>query len=188
MEKIAKITVFLLTLFTSVCYSQENLIVKKGLLSSQATLSTSKMLNGNESLFYLHCGFEGFVSDKISLTGEGYYNLGNLSSDESLFKFNHNLFFGASKHFTKNNHDLYIGLQPGVSIIKLNADVIGFENTKTGVNPVFSTVAGYNFYVNKIFHFFVQTRYIAGEHNYDIHQNVSEFRFSAGLGFNLNTM
>lgn len=178
----------LFVLHSSASIAQEKIFAKKGLLSAQATLSPSKMLSEDESQFYLHCNFEGFVSDKISISGEGYYHLGNLSSDESAFKFNHNLFFGASKHFTKNNHDMYIGLQPGVSITKLNADVIAFENTKTGVNPVFSTVAGYNFYVNKIFHFFIQTRYIAGEHNYDVHKNLSEFRFSAGLGFNLNSI
>lgn len=188
METIKRVVILFLILNCNVVFAQEKNVIQKGLLSAQLSLSPSKMIGENESHFYLHGSFEGFISDKISISGEGFYYLGNLSSKESVFDYNHNLFFGASRHFTKNNHDIYIGLQPGVSITKLNPDVLGLETTKSGVNPVFSGVVGYNFYINNVFHFFVQTRYITGEHNYDIHKNLSELRFSAGLGFNLNSI
>ena len=188
MEKIKCLFVLLLLLVGSTNYAQEGTFVKKGLLNAQLTLSPSTMFSTNESYFYLHGNFEGFVSNSISLVGEGYYYLGTISAQESTFQYNHNLFFGASKHFTKNNHDVYVGLQPGIAFTKLNPIANNLTATSKGTNPVFSTVVGYNFYVNNLFHFFVQTRYIAGEHNFDINKNLSELRFSAGLGFNLNAL
>ena len=56
------------------------------------------------------------------------------------------------------------------------------------MNPLASLVIGYNYYVHRYFHFFVQTRFIAGQHLYNEHKDLSEFRFSAGLGFNINTI
>lgn len=189
MEKIkSKYILLFIVLIFSKTYSQEQNIIRKGLIKSDLTLSASKMFSENQSYFYLHGGIEGYVSPKITLSGEGYYYLGALSSNESTYKYNHNLFFGASKHFTNKNSDLYIGLQPGVSFTKLNETANNLTETHMGVNPLFSSVMGYNYYVTRFFHFFVQARIITGSHNYDIHKNLTEVRFSAGLGLNLNTI
>lgn len=177
----------LLALCTAGIQAQEKPVIRKGLISAQATISPAHMFGDGESYFYLHGGLEGYVSDEISLTGEGFYQLGSFAKTNA-FDHNHSLFFGASKHFTKNSNDLYIGLQPGVSFTRLNAAANGLTRSGLGVNPLVSPVVGYNFFVNKVFHFFVQARLVLGQHNYDVHQNISEFRFSAGLGFNLNTM
>jgi len=185
MGKISNAFLLLIILITSVTLAQESNI-KDGLIKTHLTLSPSSMLNKNGSYFYLHGGLSYYVSPKISVDGEGYYLLGAFS-DEKVFKYNHNLFFGASKHFTKKNNDLYVGIQPGVSITKLSETANNFKTTKTGINPVASIVVGYNYYVNKYFHFFIQSRLIGGEHLYDINKNLNEFRFSAGLGLNLNT-
>jgi hypothetical protein len=54
------------------------------------------------------------------------------------------------------------------------------------INPVFSNVIGYNYYINNVFHFFVQTRLVLGKHlGYEV-KKLNELRFSAGLGFNIN--
>lgn len=188
MEKIKNIVLVTLILMSYITKAQESAFVKKGLWNGQLTLSPSTMFSNKESYFYLHGNIEGFISNSISLAGEGYYYLGNLSSDESTFQYNHNLFFGASKHFVKNNHDIYFGFQPGIALTKLNPITNHLTETSSGTNPIFSTVLGYNFYVNNLFHFFVQTRYVTGEHNFDINKNLSEFRFSAGLGFNLKSL
>jgi hypothetical protein len=168
-------------------FAQENNTIRKGLINGQLTLSTSSMFAEKQSYFYLHGSLEYFISNKISVSGEGYYYLGNLSNDSSIFNYNHSLFFGASKHFTKKNNDFYLGIQPGISISKLDANTIQIAETHVAVNPLASIVTGYNFYINNYFHFFVQTRMIAGETNFDEHKNMVEIRFSAGLGFNLNT-
>jgi hypothetical protein len=188
MEKVKyNIVRTLFALILTNCYSQNDTTIRTGLIKSELTISTSRMFIVKQSYFYAHGSLEGFVSPKITLSGEGYYYLGTTSSEESHFKYNHNLFFGASRHFTKGKSDLFIGLQPGISITRLN-ETPTLTETHIGINPLFSTVAGYNFYVNRFFHFFIQTRLIAGEHNFDKHENLSEIRFSAGLGFNPNTM
>ena len=189
MEKIIQsIVLGLLFVFSTSVSGQEETIIKPGLISGQATISPSKMLGFNESRFYLHGNLEAYLNDKVSLAGEIYFDLGSLTEGQNSFQFNHKLFFGASWHFTHNNNDLYIGIQPGVSATKLNliTTLPAGAGATTGINPIFSSVLGYNYFVNKFFHFFVQSRITLGEHNYDAHTNLAEFNFSAGLGFNIN--
>jgi len=114
------------------------------------------MLSSDESYFYLHGALEGFISNTISFAGESYYYMGNLGAKESTFKYNHTVFFGASKHFVSNRHDGYIGLQPGISFTKINPNMTPELEAKMGINPVISEVIGYNFYVNKLFHFLLK--------------------------------
>ncbi|MEC4050354.1 hypothetical protein OX284_013000 [Flavobacterium sp. SUN046] len=180
------ISIFSLSILS--VYSQEKNVLRKGLINTQLTLSTSSMFAEKQSYFYLHGSLENFVSEKISLSGEGYYYLGNLSNSGSIFNYNHSLFFGASKHFTKKNNDFYIGIQPGISFLKLDPNNNQLVMSHNGINPLISTVIGYNFYINSFFHFFVQSRIIEGENNFDIHKNLAEIRFSAGLGFNINAL
>jgi len=189
MEKIIQsILIGLLFIFSTTASGQDETIIKEGLISGQATISPSKMLDFNESRFYLHGNLEAYLNSKVSLAGEIYYDLGSLTEGQNSFEYSHKLFFGASWHFTHNNNDLYIGIQPGVSATKLNliSSLPVDAETTTGINPIFSSVLGYNYFVNKYFHFFVQSRIILGEHNYDMHTNLAEFSFSAGLGFNIN--
>lgn len=186
MEKVKQLLILSAIAFASSVQAQEKPIIRTGLLSVQATISPAYMFGDQASYFYLHGGFEGYVSDKISLTGEGFYQLGSFAP-ENAFDLNHSVFFGASRHFTRNNNDLYIGLQPGIAFTRLNSTANALNRSHTGVNPLVSPVIGYNFYVNNIFHFFLQTRLVVGQHNTDIHRDLTELRFSAGLGFNLNS-
>lgn len=185
MEKINFLRLLFL-LVTAFCTAQENNVIDNGLISTQLTLSPSALLKQKESNFYLHGALNYYISPKVSLDGEGYFQLGAISSDEKTFTYNHNLFFGASKHVISGDNDFYVGIQPGIAFSKLN-DKLFLIPTRSAVNPVASFVTGYNFYINSYMHFFFQTRYIAGKHNYDMSQSLSEIRFSAGLGFNLPT-
>jgi hypothetical protein len=106
-------------------------------------------------------------------------------ADIPSFKHNHSVFFGANYHFIKSNHDFYLGIQPGVAYTQVKM-LRGMDEQYASTNPLFSSVVGYNFYVNSIFHFFVQTRLILGEHLTNDVKSLNEMRFSAGLGFNLN--
>lgn len=187
-----KVRLYILTsILFSLCFTikaEEPTIIKKGLLRTQITISPTVFFKSKQSLFYLHGNFEGYVTKKISIAGDAFFSLGNASAGTPTFKFNHNIFFGASYHFTKKNNDFYLGLQPGISITKLIVLTDNSTRPKTGVNPVVAVVIGYNYYVHKYFHFFVQTRFIAGQHLYNVRKDLSEFRFSAGLGFNINAV
>lgn len=187
-KKISTFLVLFLSVMAGKTSAQDPTIIRKGLIRAQLTISPSYMFSDQRSYFYLHGNLEGYVSDRISLAGEGYYYLGDLSTGKSPIDYNHSAFFGAAYHFTKKNNDLYIGLQPGLSITKLSDTTNSVSQATLGANPLFSPVIGYNFYVNKVFHFFIQSRLVLGEHNYDKPKNLSEFRFSAGLGFNINTI
>jgi hypothetical protein len=189
MEKIKGTILFILVSFLFInSQAAEPAIIRKGLLSTQLTISPAILFTSKQSFFYLHGNFEGYISSKISVAGEVYFSLGNASSATPVFKFNHNIFFGASYHIIKNNNDFYLGLQPGISITKVLLPPECLYPAKTGVDPLVSAIIGYNYYVNNYFHFFLQGRFIGGQHLYDIHENLSEFRFSAGLGFNINSI
>lgn len=177
--------ILVLCLVNSHGFSQN--IIRAGLFRAQLTLSVSNMLSENQSSFYLHGNLEGYASERLSLSGEGYHYLGGLSSKSQLFKTYESFFFGASWHFTKGNHDLYIGLQPGIAIAQLSESENFNNPTHLGTSPLFSSVVGYNFFVNKIFHFFIQTRIVEGQHLYDVRKNLNELRISGGLGFNINS-
>lgn len=169
-------------------FGQTDEIIRPGLIRATATLSPSYMFGNKQTFFYLHGNLEGYLTNSISAVGEGYAYLGNQSSDLSQIAYNHSLFFGISKHLVSKQHDAYIGIQPGISFTKMDAENNQLNTSRLGVNPLVSAVLGYNFYVNSVFHFFMQTRIIGGQHVYDKAQNLAEFRFSAGLGFHLQTI
>lgn len=160
-------------------------IVKSGTLRAHLTLSPGFSLSSVPSQFYLHGSAGVYLDRRYSIAGEGFTLLGNLSSDdESTFAFNHNLFFGAFRHFMWNNHDFYTGIQPGIGIAALGGRYPVSDSGQTAISPLVSPVLGYNFYVHRIFHFFVQTRVVVGKHLADVPVNQAEWRLSGGLGFN----
>ncbi len=191
MEKVKRVALTFIALFNFImhhCFAQESVIARKGLLRTQLTLSPSYNLKSKLSGFYLHGNFEAYLENSVSVAGESYFYLGELNTDKQIFDFNHSLFFGASKHFIKQNHDVYFGLQPGISITKLRNDDSTKVTQMSGSNPLFSFIAGYNYFVSNYFHFFVQYRIVAGNHHYGKYQNLSEMRISAGLGLNINSI
>lgn len=193
MEKMIKQTLLLLSLVTMIynkTMAQDNEIIRAGLIRAQMTISPSTLLVEEGSFFYLHGNLEGYVSEKVSISGDTYFYLGKLSENNSPFEYNHKLFFGANWHFTNGNSDLYVGVQPGISVTKLNiiTPLLVESGANVGVNPLFSSVIGYHYYVNNYFHFFAQSRIILGQHHHDVVVNISEWTFSAGLGFNINSI
>lgn len=180
------VLLFLLSCFVPLTAQQENL-VRAGLISGRLTISPSYMFAAKQPYYYLHGAAEGYVTNTISLSGEGYYSAGSTASN-ALFKYNHSGFFGASRHFIFNNNDLFIGLQPGLSYTKLNFDHTFTSVNRSGLNPLMSVVAGYNVYFHRFFHFFIQSRLVVGEHHYYLHKNITEIRLSAGLGFHVNAV
>lgn len=166
-------------------FAQDKPIVRKGLILSKLTISPSTMLDYSESPFFFHGSIEGYLNKKTSLVGESYFYLGNISGESTIFDFNHSVFFGGSYHISQDNSSLYIGIQPGVSFARIKTQE-GEIRGNLGVNPLFSSVVGYNFFVSRFFHFFVQSRIVLGQHLYNKPVSLNELRVSAGLGLNLN--
>ena len=96
MKTITAITA--VVLFTFLCqqsHAQDSSTIRPGLLSTQLTISPSHMFCDNQTYMYLHGAFEGYLSKKVSVTGEVYYNVAS-SSGKNTFDYNHSLFFGTS--------------------------------------------------------------------------------------------
>ena len=187
MEKVKWIVVCLLLMVITTSKGQTSVFIDKGLVRAQLTLSPSYLFSEKQSLFYLHGNLEYYLHDKISVAGEGYYFLGSSKGDSTIFDFNHSSFFGISKHFVKGNSDFYIGLQPGISIVKLKVGNDSDLHSSSGVNPLFSVITGCNYFIGNYVHFFLQMRYVNGQNNFTKVVNLSELRLSAGLGFNLKS-
>lgn len=185
MEKIITTILVISVLLIGTAKAQDKPIVRKGLIRAQLTISPATLLDYSEAPFYFHGSLEGYLNKKTSLVGESYFYLGNISGESTVFDFNHSVFFGGSYHISQDNGSLYIGLQPGVSFTRIKT-LEGQERGNLGVNPLFSSVVGYNFFVHRFFHFFVQSRLVLGQHLYNESRSLNELRVSAGLGINLN--
>jgi hypothetical protein len=179
--KIFIATVLLISLQTR---AQE--IIRPGLVRTSFTISPSYVFGAKEANFHFEGSHDIFLSEKFSLAGGGYFFLGKLGGGTSVFDYNHSLFWGGNFHWKRGNSDFYLGFQPGISITKLDMERNDLVENRRGVNPIFSSVAGFNQFISPNFHFFVQSRFVVGNHGYDKQMNINELKFSAGLGFNLN--
>jgi hypothetical protein len=171
--------------------------IKKYLLRTQGNLSLGYMTKQKIVPAYIGGDFDFFFDEKVSFYGEGSFFI-TATSDEVGYKMKHNhaILSGINIHLTSQKRfDPYIGINPGIMFSQFGpvGDVnIGLynppftQNTKLGVSPIFSTAVGFNYYVGSIFNFFVRVRYIQGQFFGTSMERIplSEFRFSAGLGWN----
>jgi hypothetical protein len=132
-------------------------------------------------------GYLGFLKDKIEWRGEAFYFL-NSFGDRPRFSMNHQIYTGAFYHFTESSFQPYVGFQPGIAISQsseygaLNSDTQTLEY-KVAANPVGSVAGGFDFFGEKLFFLFIETRYIFGKHKADTYPVfLDEWRFSFGLG------
>lgn len=198
----AKITLILLSgLFWVNAFAQQDTLVRAGLLRAYSTLSPGFFMRSSydDSPYYLHGNLEYYLDRKISLVGESYFDLEAIKKEKwnsnalsffpsySPIEFSFSTFLGANFHKAGKKGDLFAGLQPGISLIKLNPLWHSDGIARMGINPLISASLGYNYYFFPFFHFFIQSRYIFGRHLQGYILNLNELRFSAGLGLNLNS-
>lgn len=181
-----KVILFVASILWATCtIAQQTNYVRAGLIRSQLTLSPGYLFADKNTYFYFHGNLEGFIEDRVSLSGDSYMFLGNQTSDNGVLKMNQSSFFGIAKHFSNGRSDFYICFQPGFSLTQVNNHKLAVEYD-VAFNPMMSTAVGYNYVFYKYFHFFTQLRYCYGTHLYNQPVGLSEIRFSAGLGFNVN--
>ncbi len=184
------------------CYSfaqkEKSSFIRKGLLRAQATISPGVLSEENASTISLHGNLEYYVANNVSFRGDSYYFLhSRFENGINPLHFNHSVFSGASYHFkTKSHFDPYLAIEPGISFTELIMNpcpdgaecLVGPIYGDRAINPLISSAFGFNFYFERWFHLFGETRYIYGKHlsNAPYPLSLSELRFSFGLGFNLN--
>lgn len=146
-------------------------------------------LTENTQTINIH-GYLGYRPKKgrIELRGDGFYYL-NAIGDRPRFTINHQLYAGAFYRFSDKPFQPYVGFQPGIAYAQ--SAEFGTLNNETGevvfkkaVNPVGSVGGGFDYFAEKLFFAFVETRYIFGKHKSDTYPIfLDEFRISFGLGF-----
>lgn len=148
--------------------------------SAFLTLSPNHLLREKENNFYLHGQLNVFTVQRISFTGDVFYDLGSTRSN-STFSSQHQLLFGVNYHWRKSINDIYTGVQPGFGVYSMN------EMSQKGyqIIPIIAFNGGYRIYISSHFHFFLEGHFITGQSiSKNIH-SISSLRFSAGLGLQL---
>jgi hypothetical protein len=185
MVRVFFLVVFCGLFFGALCQEK---YVSQGLLKATATISPSFMLNRSEQNIYLNGYLEYYVDDHLSLRGETYLFIDGTNSNSDYSQFIHQAmrtYFGAFLHTEKRNWDKYLGLQPGLTLMRPNSSV----NSDLKACPSFALHVGTTYYVWKYFHFFADIAYVnsiyRGTSNGSM--KTDEIIFSAGLGFQLMT-
>ena len=148
-------------------------------------------LTENTKTIQLH-GYLGLrpKQGRIELRGDGFYYL-NAFGDRPRFTINHQLYAGAFYRFSDAQLQPYVGFQPGVAYAQSSEygrldEVTNTVTYKKSINPVGSVATGLDFFGEKLFFMFVETRYIFGKHKSDTYPVfLDEWRFSFGLGLHI---
>lgn len=169
-------------------------VIRLGLMRAQATITPAVMINDGSLNIYVHGDMDYFLSRKVSVRADAYYFI-DTQGDGDL-RHNHGVFFGANYHFPIKIFDPYIGLQPGASYVQAAKDLPwGEDGSVTEVQstgqfiPNISATAGFNLYLGRFVHFMGNVRYVHGKHaTFWGNRPLDEFRFSFGVGWNVNTI
>lgn len=157
------------------------------LLKASATISPGRMLHNRANSIYLSGFLEYLLDRKYSLRGDVFQFIDAQYTSQSLIEpyFQNRLFFGAFKHFGRQDFKFYSGIQMGTTITTYNQSF--FNGNKTRVEPSFSIKAGASYYVWKYFHFFADVTYLNSTLRGTSFgsQIMDEVIFSAGLGFQM---
>lgn len=163
--------------------------VHRGLFRVGATFTTGIFLDDALPASYFSGNLEYYFHPNVSFRGDAYYFLGNLSREEH-FIFNHSVSAGISLHLPTRGHlDPYLIFQPGLAIAQsYETDPVWptfFAHSTVSIDPLTTAGIGVNYYFQKAFHIFAETKYTYGKHfsNYPA-RSLSDIKFSFGLGFN----
>ena len=186
---IRMISVFFVILITHGLMGQS--VDKNGMLRATATFAVGKPFSLPTLHSYVKGELEYQLDDHFSIRGDVYYLVGNTGGiAHKFYKDYHTAFAGVSYHFsTPNNFDPYLGIQAGALYGKSAENILFLpvHNQRTSIDPLVSLHAGFNFYASHYFHLFMQVRYLYGVRTIPSYStDLSELRFSFGLGFNLN--
>jgi len=164
---------------------------RMGLVRAQATFTPSYFLKDNIQPIYLHGELSFFMSEHASINSDSYWLIG-YQNDRRDFRHHHSLFTGGAYHLPTGKFDPYISFQPGIAVTELETYVLQEnqivpDGRQLKVSPLLSCGAGFNFYVGRFLHFFLNLRYVNGKY---LHATdplpLHELRISAGLGWNVH--
>lgn len=166
----------------------------RGIIRASSSFATGNMPQANLKNVYISGDLEYYINGNISVRSESFLFLNSLDNPTSPLLQNHQLFSGAAYHFRPDKPlDLYVGFQPGIAYSQTS--LVQLEPTDPSMsdatlNPLISGMAGMNYYATKLFHLFINTRYVSGKHlsNAPTPLSLNEFRVTFGLGINFRVL
>lgn len=166
----------------------------KGLIRASSSFGTGFMTKNDLKNVYITGDLEYYLNNRISVRGETYAFLNSLDNPTSPLLQNHQLFSGASYHFRPDKSlDFYVGLQPGIAYSQtsmLQLEPTDPAKSDATLNPLVSGITGINYFATRIFHLFINARYVSGKHlsNAPEPMSLNEFRIQFGLGINFRVL
>lgn len=163
--------------------------IRPGLIKATATIAPANMLNRSVQNIYLSGFLEAHATKNVSLRGDIYWFIDGQSRNATsnlFFKEGMRLYFGSFYHFSKNNWDNYLGVEPGIALFKPLDSVD--PSAKLQASPSFAIHAGSTYFVWKYFNFYVDLAYVNSTFRglEGGSQRTDELILSAGLGFHFN--
>lgn len=168
--------------------SQSIIEDRTGFVNSQGNIAAGYLFVQKQPAAYIIGESEIFVKNQIALTGSAWFFV-PVSRKPTGLKANHTFTWGFNYHFLKKGRfDPYVGLTPGISIVRVAYNTADGELKKApfGVAPLFSAAVGFNYYVGSIFHFFLKAQGVSGEFSGGAPNRtpLHEIKLTAGLGWN----
>jgi hypothetical protein len=191
------LTLILATLAFLQLSAQDKEGIHEGMVRFQGTFAIGFDQNkqyGAEQRYYLYGEGEYLLGDHLGLNGATFFNLGSSSNLELINgksiedTYVHSVLAGPVHHFFDDQPlDLFVGLQPGFSVIdQYNYNVFSGNARAVHLAPTASVFGGLAWY-GSFFHLFAQARYVNTLVNtQQFGKSLNDLRLSIGLGFNFN--
>ncbi len=188
-----KIVVILILTFSFLSLNAQNQYIHKHLIRFDGSVVGAYMIKENFKNAYLSGNLEYYADPKVSIRGETYFLIGSngITKDSLKLKDNHCINVGALFHFqTKNNFDPYFLFQPGIAFTSSYKQLSNDQkqNYEGQLTPNIGAGLGFNYYFQRFAHLFIESKYVYAKHisNAPKQMNLSELRFTFGLGFNFS--
>jgi len=160
--------------------------VQRGLLSADASLGPGVMLGHSLSNSYVTGGLELFLEDRVSFRGYAAWFI-DREDEAAILSQNSRLSWGPYFHLVRQNVDLALGFEPGLSLTRLAIRSDTLDTPDPKVLPNMSISGSATLYVSRHFHFFANVRYVyaryPGTPTGPI--GLDELVFTGGLGWQM---
>jgi len=195
-----KILFISIIIFSTSAFAQQDdgQYIHRHLTRATASIVAGSMLHYNINNVNVNGNLEYYLDNTISFRGDINSLLGStgLTADSIGLKNDQSILLGAVYHFhTKNHFDPYFIIQPGFAYTSSYKETVtndSYKNVikiyyKGVISPLATAGLGFNYYFQRYFHLFLETRYVYGNHLSEAPKPMSlqELRITFGLGFNL---
>lgn len=184
-----KIIIIILGLVLTAFSSAQSITEDRtGYARAQGNIAVGYLFAEKQPAAYITGDCDVFIKNQISISGALWVFV-PVSRNPLGIKANHSLMWGFNYHFMKSGRaDPYIGLTPGVSLVRVaySGSEGTVEKTQYDMAPLISMGGGCNYYVGSVFHFFIKAQGVIGEYFGNAPQPTPLYELKITAGFGLN--